>query len=164
MSETEQSPSASGSSGNTEGTRMVTIPVNLPLPEKLVIQKGNLAESWRKFKRAWSNYELAAKLKDPLNPEFNKEQRAATLLTCIGSDALDVIDGLDFATEADRNNIDRILEKLEKYCIGQTNESYERYVFNKREQHADESIDTYIAALRKLAQTCNFGTIILEQY
>ena len=47
------------------------------------------------------------------------------------------------------------MEKLDEYAIGEVNETYERYLFNSRDQEPDESIDAYVAALRKLAQTCN---------
>ena len=39
--------------------------------------------------------------------------------------------------------------------IGEVNETYERYMFNSRDQEADEFIDAYVAALRKSALTCN---------
>ena len=48
-----------------------------------------------------------------------------TLLSCIGSDVLDIFDGLLFDTEADQQDINKVLEKLEVYCIGETNETYE---------------------------------------
>ena len=68
-------------------------------------------------------------------------------------------DGLSFDTEADRQDINKVLEKLEAYCIGETNETYERYVFNKRDQQQGESFDSYLSALRSLIKTCNFGTL-----
>jgi hypothetical protein len=42
---------------------------------------------------------------------------------------------------------------------GKTNETYERYCFNKRDQEQGENIDTYVAALRTLVKTCNYGTL-----
>ncbi len=102
----------------------------------------------------WCNYELAARCRDE-----SDECRSATLLTCIGSEALDIMDGLQFDNEADRQNVDSILEKFEGYCVGETNETWERYQFNRREQEQYESIDTYVAVLRTLAKTCNYGTL-----
>ena len=46
--------------------------------------------------------------------------------------------------------------KNEEFCIGETNETYERFIFNRRGQEENESIDQYVTVLRKLAQTCNF--------
>ena len=81
------------------------------------------------------------------------------MLTCIGADALDVFDGLDFANEDEKKDIDVVVKKLEKYCIGETNETYERYRFNKRDQASNETVDAYLTALRTLAKTCNFGNL-----
>ena len=118
----------------------VQIPINIPLPSKLELT-GNLATNWKKFHRAWNNYEIAARLKDPENPAINKSLRTATLLTCIGSDALDVYEGLEFDSEGDKQDIDIVLQKVQRYCIGETNEIYERYRFNKRDQEPNESLD-----------------------
>ena len=128
-------------------------PRNIPLPQKLDL-KGNTAANWKRFKRNWANYEIASRLKLE-----SKELRTATMLTCIGQDALEIYDGLDFENDEQRNDIDVVLEKLEKFCIGATNEIYERYTFNKREQQEGESIDTYVAALRLLAKSCNYGEL-----
>ena len=63
-----------------------------------------------------------------------------------------------FKDESHKKDINIVLQKLEEFCIGNyKNEIYERYLFNKRDQAADESIDTYVAALRLLVKTCNYG-------
>ena len=38
----------------------------------------------------------------------------------------------------------------------ETNETYERYVFNSRSQGTAEPIEDYVTALRTLSKTCNF--------
>ena len=48
------------------------------------------------------------------------------------------------------------MEKLDEFAIREVIETYERYIFNSRNRESDETIDVYVAALRKLAQTCNF--------
>ena len=50
----------------------------------------------------------------------------------------------------------KIVEKFDEFAIGEVNETYERYIFNGRNQGQDESIDEYVACLRSLAQTCGF--------
>ena len=49
-----------------------------------------------------------------------------------------------------------IIEKFDQYTIGELNETFERYNSNSRNQEENESIDTYVTALRTLAETCNF--------
>lgn len=43
--------------------------------------------------------------------------------------------------------------------IGETNATYERYLFNKHEQESGESFDAYLTNLLSLAKTCNFGQL-----
>ena len=49
-----------------------------------------------------------------------------------------------------------MVKKFAEFCIGEMNETYERFIFNRRDQEENESIDQYVTVLRKLAQTCNF--------
>ena len=150
---TSTSSSSASQSQNTGSSFPTFLQSNIPVQGKLDL-RGNLAVNWKKFRRIWENYEIATHL--------NKQEsslRVATLLSCIGSDVLDIFDGLSFDTEADRQDINKVLEKLEAYCIGETNETYERYVFNKRDQQQGESFDSYLSALRSLIKTCNFGTL-----
>ena len=153
---TEESSGGSAPNSSTTHYTVITVAVNTPLPEKLDLSGENLPVKWQRFSRAWSNYEIAAQLKDPENQDRIKQRRTATLLTCIG---LDVIDSVEFESEDQRKEPDVILEKMEKYCIGECNETYERYVFNRRYQESNESVDAYVTAQRKLAKTCNYGTL-----
>ncbi|XP_069106974.1 uncharacterized protein [Argopecten irradians] len=132
---------------------VVQAPANLPVPTALDL-RGNLCANWKKFRRIWDNYEIASGLKHK-----TKELRNATLLTCIGPDALQIYDGLTFDNDDDKTDVDKVLDKFEKFCIGQTNETYERYLFNNRSQEQGETIDAYVAALRSLAKTCNYGAL-----
>ena len=71
-----------------------------------------------------------------------------------------VYNGLSFDSEEDKKKLPKIMEKLDEFAIGKVNGTYETYVFNSRNQEADESINAYVAPLRKLAQTCNFCTCL----
>ncbi|PFX34507.1 Uncharacterized protein K02A2.6 [Stylophora pistillata] len=66
---------------------------------------------------------------------------------------------MEFENEDQRKDPEVILEKMKDYCIGECNEIYERYVFNRRDLEGDESVDAYVTALRKLAKTCNYGSL-----
>ena len=54
------------------------------------------------------------------------------------------------------DRIDDVLAKFESCCLPQRNETYERYLFNKREQEPGESIDQYCTALMRLSEHCGF--------
>ena len=120
----------------------------MPKPLKT---EGNLASNWKKFKRSWDNYAIVARLN-----RFEDEFKTATFLSCIGEDAMEIFEGLDFASEEDRTKFDIVVTKFKELCLGETNETYERFVFNSRQKNENETVDQYVTALRTLAQSCNF--------
>ena len=126
---------------------------NVSLPQKFDT-KGKLAANWKKWVQIWKAYEIVTGLdKQP------STLRVATFITCIGPDALEIHSRLPFSSDAERENMDKVLELWQNYCIGKTNVIYERYKFNNRSQEANESIDAYTTALRTLAETCEFGSL-----
>ena len=127
---------------------------NIPLPPKLDVKGGSLQGNWRKFKRLWDSYEIVTNQK-----EEQTTYRTAVFLSCIGLDALDIYEGLSFESEVERNDIDTVLKKFEEYCVGSTNETYEAFKFNCRHQAAGESIEEFVADLRRLIKTCNYGPL-----
>ena len=126
----------------------------LPPPPLLEIQDGNVAEKWKKFCLAWSNYALATELNKKSEPV-----QVATLLTVIGEDARDVYSTFDWADEANRNKTEPVLQQFANYCQPHRNIPFERYRFKKWAQEASESHNQYKTALRKLAEGCEFNTI-----
>lgn len=124
---------------------------SIPPPSKLVLSSSGMQTKWKRFKRAWTNYEVATRLSDE-----TKEYRCAVFMTCIGEEANELFDGFSFTNTERKNDIDTVIKKFDDFFVGETNEVYEAYVFNNRVQETAESIDTYIAALRQLAKTCNF--------
>jgi hypothetical protein len=72
---------------------MAVVPSLIPFPGKL---DGNIATNWKKFKRTWDNYEIASGLSGK-----DTKLRTATLLTCVGAEAMDIFDGFAFDNEDD---------------------------------------------------------------
>ncbi len=126
---------------------------NVPLPPRLDI-KGNTAQNWKVWKQIWDSFEIVS----GLGTQENK-YRVATFITCVGQEALEIYNGLPFQNDRDKQDMPKILNLMEEFCVGQTNVIYERYVFNNRRQEAGESVDAYATALRALAQTCAFGEL-----
>ena len=52
-----------------------------------------------------------------------------------------------------------VIQKFEEHCEPKQNVSYERYKFFSRAQESGETIDQYVTVLRKLSETCEFGTL-----
>ena len=125
--------------------------IQFPPPLKM---SGNASSNWKTFKSMWNNYEKATGLSGN-----ESDVRTATFLSCIGIEGFELYETLDFATEADRQKIDKVLERLDQHFIGEINETFERFKFNQRNQELGESIDTYVSSLRALVKSCNFSTL-----
>ena len=80
-------------------------------------------------------------------------------LACIGTEAYELFQTFVFAEPDHSKDIDKVVEAFQKHCIGETNITFERYVFNRRLQDASESFDAYLSELRRLIRTCDYGTI-----
>ena len=83
----------------------------------------------------------------------------ASLLNVIGKEGMDMYETFQWNVESDALKIDKVLEKFEERCVPARNETYEQYVFFKREQLLSESLDSYVTALMKLSESCGFGTL-----
>ena len=122
---------------------------------KALQTNGNLATNWKKFKHAWDNYVIVARIN-----QFEEEFQTAVFLSTIGEDGLELFEGMNFDPEDDWKKLNTIMTKFEDLCIGETNETYERYIFNSRNKEGGESIDKYVNALHTLAQLCKFCTCL----
>ena len=124
-------------------------------PEPLNLDdRQHHGENWKYFKRSWKYYEIAAAI-------FKKSEeiRVCSLLNVIGKDGVDMYETFHWDAEGDDFKIDKVLEKFEERCVPARNETYERYIFFKREQSSSESLDSYITTLIKLSETCGFGDL-----
>jgi hypothetical protein len=126
---------------------------HIPYPAKLNIA-GNIAVEWKRFSSQWRNYEVAADLTGE-----SKKKRTAIFLACIGTEAYELFQAMHFAAAADREDLDKVVEAFQRHCIGEVNVTYERYTFNRRVQDVAETFDTFVADLRRLAKSCEFGTL-----
>ena len=117
------------------------------------------AGTWRKWRKLVEAYAVMT--------EFSKKketERAATIVTLFGLDALDLFDSLPFATEAEKSDLKKTLGYLEDHFVGKANVSYERFIFNTRGQQEGETFPQYLAAIRQQASLCDFDNITKDQY
>lgn len=126
----------------------------IPAPSPMSV-KGDAAENWRDFENSWQYYVIATKL----SKDNEKEIVAATLCTVMGADCKRVMNSLPNLSEADKKDPDKILEELRKHFTPQQNVLYERFIFNTTSQKTGETIDEYVVRLRRLAESCEFGSL-----
>ena len=84
--------------------------------------------------------------------------RMATLRSVMGQNCLQIYQHLHIS-DADKNKVKPSLDALEKHFQPSTNVVYERYVFGSANQGENETAEQYIARLRHLMATCNYGTL-----
>lgn len=123
----------------------------VPIPKKLNLHDGNVAENWKKFRSAWTNYEIAAGFEAKTN-----KVRVAALLSVIGDDGVELYETFTWEDDEDKQKIYEVLDAFENYCTPRANILFETYRFSSRRQECNESIDSYVTALRRLAEGCNF--------
>ena len=80
-------------------------------------------------------------------------------LHVLGPEGLSIYNGLELADGA---TVTDIITALDVHFIGKVNETYERFVFNRRDQKEGEHIEDYINCLRQLIRTCNFTNDISD--
>lgn len=126
-----------------------TIPGLRP-PDKLCFG-ANPKENWNLFLQRWETYTTLANI----NAQPQK-LRVALFLHLLDDDALRTYNSFQFTTPPEERKVAEIIEMFEKYAIGEVNETYERFVFNKRRQEEGETFDNFYSDLRRKIKTCNF--------
>ena len=76
----------------------------------------------------------------------------------MGKDCYRIFEHLDITSEQ-RKKVDSILSKLEEYFKPKRNATYERYIFHITQQEPNKTISEYVTKLRRLAGSCDFGTL-----
>ena len=102
----------------------VPFPVTPPPPLKL---KEDRSEEWKTFKQMYVNYAVITEL----NKKDKQYQRAVFLHT-VGPEGLRIFNNLSFESDEDEYDVEIIIKKMSRIIIGETNEIYETFVFNKR--------------------------------
>ena len=89
-------------------------------PQTLDLNSGNVSANWKKFKQKYLYYEIATGIS-----EKGDATRLATLLTFIGSEALDVFDMFVWDTAGDDKKIAKVLKKFDEHCEPRKKVTYE---------------------------------------
>ena len=84
---------------------------SLPPPLSLS-QPDSLAAPWKAWRKQWDNYTTANGL-----VEKSENVQVMTLLTCLGPEALNLLDGL-CPDENGQRIVSIALSKFEEFCVG----------------------------------------------
>ena len=142
---------AAGETPQVQSTQFAMVHQILP-PQPLDLRNsGEIAQNWKLWKEKYNNYFVISR-----QQQESEQYQLAMFKHAIGDDGLRVIKTFSYATEENANDWRVVISKLEKHCIGEVNEIYERYCFNRRDKLRTESVDNFVAELKTLAKTCNF--------
>ncbi|CAI6369196.1 unnamed protein product [Macrosiphum euphorbiae] len=119
-------------------------------PDALVLT-GNLAENWRVFREAFEIYIEAAGLTSASN-----KRQVAIFLNLVGKEGLERYNTLKFENAEDNKKIEQVLNAFQDYCKPKKNILHSRYIFYKRSQKENESIEEFLSACRGLIKDCEF--------
>ena len=121
------------------------------LPPNLDLTDGNLADSFRKWKRQFEFYMEARGANNK-----PKQRQTAIILHCAGPQVLEVYDHFHFEADDDKNDPAKVLEKLEEYCTDcnpRENEVLQSFRFWNIPFH--EPFDVFLTELYCSAASCN---------
>ena len=63
-----------------------------------------------------------------------------------------IVERFKFEQEVDMQDLGKIKEKFEDFCVGETHQAYESYKFHLRHQELSETIRAYISSVCQLAK------------
>ena len=125
--------------------------VSLKPPALDLSDRFSLAKTWRMWKQRWNAYAAVSELL-----KMPEECQVGMLISAVSDQTLIVINALSYATSSDRQKLSKIIQLLEEFCLAEKDILFERHNFYKRKQGEDEPIESFITAVRTLAQTCDF--------
>ena len=108
---------------------------------------------WSRWKSRFEQFRYASGLSDK-----DDARQISTLLYCLGEEAEDVLKSTKIK-EDEKKVYTTVLSKFESFFQVRKNVIFERACFNRRVQKREESVEQYIAALHRLADTCNYGDL-----
>ena len=104
--------------------------------------------------KAWkTQWEAYLNLSGSAEQEAAKQVQALTL--CFSRETVTIVENFGL-TDEQRQDVKTIVEAIQWYMEGHTNESVERYAFRRQVQQPGECFDDFLVSLHELVKTCNF--------
>ena len=125
------------------------MPWNLSQPTPFLQNVGEPPMPFKAWIRVFENYVLA------MDEELSEARKRALLIHCLGAEGQRLFYTLTVADD----KYDTALQAIRTFFEPKVNVVAERYRFRQRGQRHGETTDQYVAALKELAATCDFGDI-----
>ena len=124
-------------------------------PSPFLARPGKPPVPWRDWVFSFCNYLTALG-----GDAFSTERKTALLLHCVGAETQRVYRTLPVEPKREgEDDYDAAKRRLAEFYEPQGNMIAERFFFRQRRQEAQEPTAGYVAALRRLAVNCAFGSM-----
>lgn len=132
----------------------MSAPSTLLPPPKPLDPSADAWLGWKTWKCEFTLFATATQL-----CKQSKEVQAAALLVTVGEEGRKAYSAFKFEHEADRNNVDILLQKFEEFYKPVTNLTFNEFRFGSRDQKQGECFNDCLTELRLLAKNCEFGDL-----
>ena len=118
----------------------------------LDIIDGNIAKNFCKWKRQMQVYMNAS-------GSLDKEHKRQTsiILNCAGPKVIEIYDQFEWEAPEDKDNPNKVFDKIENYCNPRKNEVFESHRFWNTNIDDYTSFEHFLTELRKRVESCNFN-------
>ena len=106
---------------------------------------------WEQWKQAFDYYLSASNIKD--------EARKVALFLHMGGPELQELYHAVSDPTVKAEKLQQVIEVLDSQLLPKKNTIYERHVFRREAQRLGEGVDTFVARLRKVSRTCEYGSL-----
>lgn len=112
---------------------------------------GNVYKNWTSFRQRFQIYLEAT---DKISK--SDKTKIAILLNLAGDKAIDIYNQFNFEVGENKDTLEVVLSKFERYCSPRKNIVYERFVFFNTVQKEGQPFDDFLTELKANAKLCEF--------
>ncbi|KAA0194371.1 hypothetical protein HAZT_HAZT009090 [Hyalella azteca] len=111
----------------------------LKMPDRMTLG-NNAVKNWKIFKQRWETYTVITDFSS-----ISTVKQKAFFIHCLDDDALDAYNTFQLAEDA---TVNQVIRAFDSFIIGEANETYERFMFNRRNQEEGECFELFYANFR----------------
>lgn len=135
------------------GRNATTLTQNIPWPQPLEVEVGDIYDNFQLFNQNWLTYCSATGI-DTWGEDM-EARKINILLSIIGDKAKKKYANFHIKNE-DMTTTDNILKIIRDNLVSERNLLFDRYTFHNCNQLEEESFDTYYCRLKKLFELCRY--------